>query len=324
MQPSAHRDGPVFPRRGVLYPSAVDRRLRSPLRLGLLAALGLLSACATLGWPRSYSGPVFDMHAHIEPTSALGHINPKAPATVKALIAGMDEANVGEAAAIVVPDQGEQLVVAANTELAAQSAAHRGRLVPVAAIPSEDPGVALAEMERVAKAGFRAVKVTPRRDPGDLDRVGALVSRAAQLKLVVLFDGWSLDLDGLGKIALANPTAKLVIAHLGGVRFTDALVFDMLRRYAFYTRNVWFDISTVAHLYAHSPYADQLTWVCRQLGTDRILFGSDFPLLTLPEAIDDVRALGFSRDEQRQILHDNAAALFAEPAPVQQGSSARR
>ena len=59
-----------------------------------------------------------------------------------------------------------------------------------------------------------------------------------------------------------------------------------------------------------SPYAAQLRWVCRSVGTDRVLFGSDFPLTNLDAALRAVRQLGFTRQEEQAILHDNAEALF--------------
>jgi predicted TIM-barrel fold metal-dependent hydrolase len=132
---------------------------------------------------------------------------------------------------------------------------------------------------------------------------------------VVLFDGWALEADGLGKLALAVPEARLVVAHLGGVRFSDVLLFKALERYAFSRRNVWFDLSSVAQLYARSPYRDQLRWVCEQVGIDRVLFGSDFPLRSLADALDDVHALGFTKEQERAVLYANAEALFAPGPP---------
>jgi len=260
---------------------------------------------------------VFDSHAHIEPPGGAGRINPHTPGTVKALLSGMERAHVTRSLAMGTPVRDERRLAPANDALLAQSTAHPS-LIPVAALPS-DEAAALAELNRVAKAGFHAVKVIPSQDPAQLRALDALVGRAAHLELVVLLDGWSLELDGLAKIALAHPDARLVVAHLGGIRFSDALVFDMLRRYPFYARNVWFDLSSVAHIYARSPFAAQLLWVCRRLGTDRILFGSDFPIISQADAIADVEALGFSEAEQRQILHDNAAALFPTPSRRQAG-----
>ncbi len=47
-------------------------------------------------------------------------------------------------------------------------------------------------------------------------------------------------------------------------------------RFPYYTRNLWFDLSATAHFFADSPYEEQLVWVARQIGTDRLLFGSDW------------------------------------------------
>jgi predicted TIM-barrel fold metal-dependent hydrolase len=59
-----------------------------------------------------------------------------------------------------------------------------------------------------------------------------------------------------------------------------------------------------------SPYADQLRFVCRSVGTDRVLFGSDFPLTGIEPALKALQRLGFSGQEEQAILHDNADALF--------------
>jgi len=43
------------------------------------------------------------------------------------------------------------------------------------------------------------------------------------------------------------------------------------------------------------------------------MFGSDYPVELPAEALEDVRSLGFTADEEQQILHDTAAALLAGP-----------
>jgi predicted TIM-barrel fold metal-dependent hydrolase len=84
----------------------------------------------------------------------------------------------------------------------------------------------------------------------------------------------------------------------------------VLDLHPFTPRNVWFDLSGVAPLYANSPFAAQLLWVCRQVGVNRILFGSDWPLTSLDAAASSVRRLGFSPAEEAQVFQDNAEALF--------------
>jgi uncharacterized protein len=51
-------------------------------------------------------------------------------------------------------------------------------------------------------------------------------------------------------------------------------------------------------------------WVTRQIGIDRIVFGSDYPVDTPEHAVHDYERLGYTADELRAIFHDNAARLF--------------
>lgn len=198
----------------------------------------------------------------------------------------------------------------ANDQLAAFVRAHPGHFLAIAALPL-DGEAALRETERVAPLGFAGVKLSP--EPLDLaaSEVRALVARAAALKLVVYIEGWWPDAAyEVAKLALALPQARLVLTHLGGVRFSDVLLFRVLDLHPFTPRNVWFDLSGVSSLYVDSPYAAQLVWVCRQVGVDRILFGSDWPLTSLEDAANSVRHLGFTSSELPLILQGNADGLF--------------
>lgn len=63
---------------------------------------------------------------------------------------------------------------------------------------------------------------------------------------------------------------------------------------------------------ANGPFAEQFTWVLRKVGTDRILFGSDYPLDDPLHAVRAVKQLGFTGPELHAIMHDNAAGLLNE------------
>jgi predicted TIM-barrel fold metal-dependent hydrolase len=47
------------------------------------------------------------------------------------------------------------------------------------------------------------------------------------------------------------------------------------------------------------------------MGVDRVLFGSDYPVVDPGGALEAVAALGFTAEEQRAILYGNAAELLA-------------
>jgi hypothetical protein len=61
---------------------------------------------------------------------------------------------------------------------------------------------------------------------------------------------------------------------------------------------------------AGGPFAEKFTWVLRKVGTDRVVFGSDYPLDDPLTAAAAVAVLGFTVAEQAEILHDNAENLL--------------
>jgi predicted TIM-barrel fold metal-dependent hydrolase len=274
-------------------------------RLMLMCWAAMAAGCA-------YTGPAIDAHAHFESDTAQGRIHPRLSGKSGVLLEAMDEAGVARTALLVVPT-GQDLAAARvlHDQVAALLKKRPDRFVGVGSVQPSDGEAGLHELERIAALGFRGVKMSPTKLDLSTPEVAAFVTRAIALKLVIYIEGWwAGSAHETGKLALAFPQGRFVLTHMGGIRFDDVLVFRVLELYPFYPRNVWFDLSGVASLYVDSPYAEQLRWICRQVGTDRILFGSDFPLTGLASALEAVRRLGFTRMEEQQILHDNAEALF--------------
>ena len=271
----------------------------------------LLTGCAPV-----YKGAIVDIHAHIrfgEDDAA----KPDQPKGADAILALDDAAGVRQSAIIVIARKGDMAATRAqNDRVIAAARASNGRLFAVASVHPDDGDEALAEMARVESLGVHILKLHPNTQSFDVasPSVEAVVKRAGELGLVLLFDAYSpWDANETGKfllLAVKNPQTRFILAHLGGVRFPEMAVFAFLRQFAWYKRNVWFDLSFVAAFYARSPFAEQLRWVCRQIGTDRLLFGSDFPVDTPRVAADAVRKLGFTAAEQRQIFFDNATQLL--------------
>jgi len=72
------------------------------------------------------------------------------------------------------------------------------------------------------------------------------------------------------------------------------------------------------HIWVAPYYEDDLHELAEQIGTSHILFGSDYPHAEgLAEPTDFVYDLeGFSDEDIRKIMHDNAAGLVKAQAPV--------
>jgi predicted TIM-barrel fold metal-dependent hydrolase len=263
-----------------------------------------------------YDGPVIDIHAHLAAT-ADDLVNDRHSVGAAALAKAVGVDRVAHATAIVIAGRGDPVRTAAANDASLVAAGETdGFLIPVVSVHPHDGATALAELDRVAAAGARVLKLHPNTQAVDTadDAVAEVVARATEHNMVVLVDGWSpFDAQQPGKfvkLAMAIPDAKIILAHMNGPGFADLMVFHVLAKYSWWRRNVWFDLSATAPMLAGGPYAEQFRWVTRQLGADRVLYGSDWPLYDPAEALSAVRSLGFTEDEERQIFHDNAVRLL--------------
>jgi hypothetical protein len=99
------------------------------------------------------------------------------------------------------------------------------------------------------------------------------------------------------------PQNKIVLAHWGGGLFFFSLLKKEVRQRL---HNVYFDTAASPYLYEPSVYRLAVDLV----GVEKILFGSDFPLLPPSRYFDEMKSAGLSEEEMRRICGLNAAALF--------------
>ena len=268
----------------------------------------------------SYQGPVIDVHTHVFWADGERYpLPPGRPEGIDTQLRLAEEAGITISGVIVMAPKGDlDQTRTLNDRVIELQRTHASRLFAIGSVHPDDGSDALAELERIAVEGVRVLKLHPNTQAFDVaaPEVAAVVSRAGELGLTVLFDAYSpFDANQPGKfamLAMANPGTRLILAHMGGPKFHEMMIFNVLGLYPEYARNVWFDISATVTMFADGPYAPHLAWVARKLGIDRILFGSDFPYASTPaEALIAIRSLGFDENEERQVLHDNASALLA-------------
>lgn len=288
--------------------------VRAVVLLGAFA----LSACAPkadTAPPPGYQGPIIDTHAHIR----LGDDDAASPAHSKgtAELLKLDQAaGVTHSALIVMAHKGQlERMRAQNDAVISASAESQGHFYPVVSVHPQDGAAALAELERVARLGAKVVKLHPNTQSFDVSEpeVATVVQKCGELGLVVLFDSYKpWDPGEMGKLlllSLQQPKTRFVLAHMGFSQFREVVTFSLVNKLGM-GGNVWFDISALTTTYVDSPLEAELVWTMRKVDIRRVLFGSDWPVDTPAVAADAVRRLGLTAEEQRRVLHDNAAELL--------------
>ncbi len=189
-------------------------------------------------------------------------------------------------------------------------------VLPIATVHPYDGDAAIAELERVAAKHIQVLKLhahTQQFDPSD-PRVLKLVQRAGELGVIVLMDNASIlpgDCEKLFNLALQAPKTRFIFAHLGGLNFRFWNVLALARTAEnLFADNIYFDISATAVIAADSPIEAEFVWTLRNVGIDHLLLGSDFPQLTLPQAITALNKLDLTDEERAKIRYGNARKLF--------------
>ncbi len=99
------------------------------------------------------------------------------------------------------------------------------------------------------------------------------------------------------------PQNRLVLAHWGGGIFW----YTLLKKEVTQTlANVWFDTAASPFLYRPEIYPQALSLA----GPDKVLLGTDYPLLPVKRYLDEMRQAGLSDTQQEDICYRNAASLL--------------
>lgn len=110
------------------------------------------------------------------------------------------------------------------------------------------------------------------------------------------------ELSRVYKLVKDYPDVKIVLAHWGG----GILFYELMKEVKEAFTNVYYDTAASPFLYDKKIYqlASEIT------GGERILFGSDFPLINFQRYRDEVEAAVPDREIRAKILGQNGAELL--------------
>jgi predicted TIM-barrel fold metal-dependent hydrolase len=276
---------------------------------------------------------IIDFHTHVfppeikkhrqkyierDPCFAILYSDPKARiATADELIASMDEAGVDISVILNIGWTTHELCVETNDYIIDAVSRYPQRLVGFGAVQPQSPKAAAAEIERCAKAGIRGVgEMRPDIQLFDLcDEVImnplAEVLKANQLILLLhASEPIGHEYPGKGGITpdilypfITNfPDLTVVCAHWGGGLPFYALMPEVKKAMG----NVYFDSAASPFLYTPQVYSQ----VIQLVGADRVLFGSDYPLLAPGRLLKEIEALDLAAETRELLLAGNALRLL--------------
>jgi predicted TIM-barrel fold metal-dependent hydrolase len=212
--------------------------------------------------------------------------------------------------------QGDMERTRANNDWVVGLAAKNPKLLPIATVHPYDGDAALSELRRIAGRGVKVLKIHPHTQKFDAadPRVLALSNLAGQLGMIVLMDNANIlpgDSEKLFNLALQAPKTKFIFAHMGGLNFRFWNILAAARTAEnLFANNIYFDISFMVALVSGSPIEDEFVWTIRNVGTDHVLLGSDFPQASLAQNLNALNRLKLTDREKVAIRFDNAQKLF--------------
>jgi predicted TIM-barrel fold metal-dependent hydrolase len=110
-------------------------------------------------------------------------------------------------------------------------------------------------------------------------------------------------LEQINTLAKAFPHNKIILAHWGGGIFFYHVMKKQLKENL---KNIWYD--TAASVFLYDP---QIYNMAIEAGViDKVLFGTDFPLLTPKRYYEDMDRSSMTKAHKAKVLGENAFALY--------------
>jgi predicted TIM-barrel fold metal-dependent hydrolase len=294
---------------------------------------------------------IVDVHAHVfpqslrerrpellaaEPTFGELYANPAAVmATAGEVLASMDEAGVDRTVICNFAWRDEALIEQTNDYILGAAAKSGGRLIPFVSVyfppdagahgraeteeaPAGARGGVRTQVRQLAADGARGIgEIRPEHSGYNLansDEADLLAWAASAFDLPLLchasepvghaYPGkGGLPLDALYAFAKSAVGVTIIAAHWGGGLPFYALMPEVREA----LEHVYFDTAASHLLYDPQVYRRVIDLV----GSEKVLFGSDFPLTSQRSALDRLRDAGLTEAEVAAISGGNAARLLA-------------
>jgi uncharacterized protein len=276
---------------------------------------------------------IIDAHVHLLPRTVREDRTPfceSDPAfgalykSAKAKIASQDEIiryldlyNIDTAFVFGFPWQDHRLIRQNNDEVWSFHERHPERIIPFAVVSTEGGQEALRELERTLDLGFSGLGELAAYHEGwretELQAINPCLDEAEKRQVPVIihvnepvghqYPGKiPVDFSGLLNMIEAHQRLDFILAHFGGGIFVYALMPEVA---AFLSRTY---LDTAASPFLYDARIFEIAW--RIMGPNKVLFGSDYPLLALDRYLKEMDKANLDEPMRHAILGENALKLI--------------
>jgi hypothetical protein len=226
-------------------------------------------------------------------------------------VASMDEAGIAKS--LISAWEGPQGSLISNDEVAGFVAQAPGRLVGVGSVNIRRPLDAVREMRRcVRDLGFKAIRVLPWlwELPPTHARFYPVYSECCELGVPfctqvghtgpLMPSEVGRPIPYIDQVAIDFPELVIVGGHIG-YPWTDEMIAVATKH-----RNVFIDTSA----YTVRRYPPALVAYLKAHGRDKVMFGSNWPMIPPARALEGLDQLGLDEKTRAAFLSGNAARVF--------------
>lgn len=179
-----------------------------------------------------------------------------------------------------------------------------------------DPAALIGRCKEMGCSGIKFHSYVQEIEEADFDGAVALAQEAQRQGLLIGIDTsyGSEMMYRCNNMALSCEIARhvrdvpVMLLHSGGLKIYEAMLLAMSRD------NVFLETSFSLNFYENTAFLQNFIDVFRKLGASRLIYGSDFPYVTIKNSLRAAQIVfehtGFSSDEQEQVYYKNAVELF--------------
>lgn len=230
---------------------------------------------------------------------------------VEFTIAAFDEAGVDKG--LLCAWHGPQGPLISNDEVAAIVKARPDRFIGIGSVDLYKPMEAVYELRRcVNDLGFKGLRIVQWFwDLPPTDRLYyPLYVQCVELDIPICFQVGHTGplrpsepgrpIPYIDQVALDFPDLKIVGGHIGYPWTTEMIAVATKHR------NVYIDTSA----YTAKRYPPELVNYMKTNGKKKVLFGTNFPMITPAKCLEDLPSLELGEDVEKLFLYENAKRIF--------------